>query len=181
MMISLKMLLAMTVLTGIIYPAFIWGFAQLVTPEKSNGSLIKQNKIFIGSELLAQKMTSEKYFFERPSAVDYNTVASGGSNLGPTSADLKKIVQERSMALLKNHTGVIPQDLIFASASGLDPHISPAAAEFQIERVAKARSMNITTVRNLVIQLTEKPQFGILGESRVNVLKLNLALNEIKD
>lgn len=177
--IGIKMLFAMTVLTGLIYPTFIWGYANIVIPEKANGSLIEKNSSFVGSELIGQKFSDQKYFWSRPSAVEYNPASSSGTNLSPTSADLKKSVDERKESLAKNHTGEPPQDMLFASASGLDPHITPESAEYQIQRVAVARSLDVTTLRHLVQSLTEKPQYGILGEARINVLKLNLALERL--
>lgn len=171
--VALKMLLALTLLTGVIYPAFITAYSMLV---------IKDKPLENGSELLGQKFTQTKYFWGRPSANDYNPSSSGASNQGPTSEILKKQVDERAQALKAIHPenqGDIPQDLLFASGSGLDPHISPDAAYYQAPRVAKARSLNLSIVQSMISQMTEKRQFGILGEPRVNVLKLNLALDRI--
>jgi K+-transporting ATPase ATPase C chain len=133
----------------------------------------------VGSELLAQKFASERYFWPRPSAIDYNTLSSGGSNLGQASAALKKAYDERRAALAAAHPGAgdPPQELLFASGSGLDPHIRPSSAEYQVARVAKARGLEPSAVRALAIEAREGRQLGVFGEPRVNVLKLNLALD----
>ncbi len=176
---SFKLLAILTILTGIIYPMIIWTYSNIFVQDKSNGSFLKKENITIGSELIGQKFTRPNYFWPRPSAIDYNPTSSGASNLGPTSLDLKKQVDERLMSLTKIHSTEPPQDLIFASASGLDPHISLASAEYQLERVAQSRSLSVTTLRHLVQELTEKPQYGIFGETRINVLKLNLAVENL--
>lgn len=170
--IGLKLFLFITFLTGIVYPVLIWGYSLVFDPEKALGSFLKSNDQIVGSELIGQKMTQAKYFKSRPSAIDYNGTSSGGSNLGPVSEDLKKQVTERSVE-------GIPMDLIFTSASGLDPHISPEAAVFQSHSVAKARGLEISTVRHLINELTEAPQYGIFGEPRINVLRLNIALDHL--
>ena len=184
--IALKFLLVMTVLTGIIYPFFMTGVAQLVFPAKANGSLIMKDGKIIGSELIGQKFDSSIYFWSRPSAIDYNPIPSGASNLGPTSDKLKKQVAERRILFATKNsitdTTAIPKEMIFASASGLDPHISQKAALLQVDRIAKARNFNIIQKQNLVQivkSLTETPQFLVLGEERVNVLILNLELNKL--
>ncbi|HEY8269641.1 MAG TPA: potassium-transporting ATPase subunit KdpC [Pseudobdellovibrionaceae bacterium] len=179
---SLRMLLFMTVLTGMIYPLAITGISQILFKEKANGQIISKNGISIGSELIAQKFESERYFWPRPSGVDFNSLPSGGSNLGQASSGLKKAVDERFQKLKSAHpdAGEPPQDLLFASGSGLDPHISPEAARYQVARVAKARVMQIEDLVALVDKVTEGRQWGILGEPRVNVLKLNLILDQIK-
>jgi K+-transporting ATPase ATPase C chain len=184
--IALKLLLVMTVLTGVIYPFFMTGVAQLVFPAKANGSLIiKDNKI-AGSELIGQKFDSSIYFWSRPSAIEYNPVPSGASNLGPTSDKLKKQVTERrklfTISNLIADSSSIPKEMIFASASGLDPHISPEAALFQAERIVKARHLDYNQKQRLlqcIQDLTELPQFSILGENRINVLLLNLELDRL--
>jgi K+-transporting ATPase ATPase C chain len=184
--IALKLLLVMTVLTGVIYPFFMTGVAQLVFPAKANGSLIiKDNKI-AGSELIGQKFDSSIYFWSRPSAIEYNPVPSGASNLGPTSDKLKKQVTERrklfAISNLIADSSSIPKEMIFASASGLDPHISPEAALFQAERIVKARHLDYNQKQRLlqcIQDLTELPQFSILGENRINVLLLNLELDRL--
>ena len=185
-MIALKFLLVMIILTGIIYPLVMTGISQVAFPSKSNGSLILKDGKVIGSELIGQKFDSTIYFWSRPSAIGYNPVPSGASNYGPTSDTLKKLVNARKEYFAKNNSVSnltdVPLEMIFASGSGLDPHISPAAAQLQIERVAQARHFDnnqkqklVETVKNL----TEKPQFLILGEERINVLNLNIALDKI--
>ena len=173
---AFRMLLVMTVLTGIVYPIVVTLIGQALFHNKVNGSLIEKNGKYIGSQLISQKFVSDRYFKSRPSAGDYNPLPSGGTNLGPTSKKLKDLSESAKAAL-----GVdAPQDLIFASASGLDPHISPAAAQFQIERVVKARGLNEAqraSVVQLVQSYIEKPDLGFIGVKRVNVLKLNLAVD----
>lgn len=183
--IALKFLLVMTVLTGVIYPLVMTGLAQLSFPSKANGSLIKKDGKIIGSELIGQKFDSTIYFWSRPSAIDYNPIPSGASNLGPTSDKLKKqVVERRILFATKNiitDTTAIPKEMLFASGSGLDPHISQKAALLQVDRVAKARNFNAAQKQNLVQSvknLTETPQFNVLGEERVNVLILNLELDK---
>jgi potassium-transporting ATPase KdpC subunit len=173
---SLRIYIVLALLTGILYPLAMTGIAQLLFPSQANGSRIVQNGKLVGSDLLAQKFESSKYFWPRPSAADYATVASGASNKGPTSVDLKKSIDERRA----KYGNDAPVDLLTASGSGLDPHISPEAARSQIQRVADARKMSIQQISALVDQATEQPQFGFLGEPRVNVLKLNLALDKIR-
>jgi K+-transporting ATPase ATPase C chain len=173
---SLRIYIVLTLLTGIFYPLAMTGIAQLLFPKQANGSKIVENGKVIGSDLLAQKFESPRYFWPRPSTADYATVASGASNKGPTSADLKKSIDERQ-AKFGNDA---PVDLLTASGSGLDPHISPEAARSQIQRVAKARKMSIQQISALVDQATEQPQFGFLGEPRVNVLRLNQALDQLR-
>ena len=185
--IALKFLLVMTVLTGVIYPFFMTGVAQLVFPAKANGSLVKVGGKNIGSELIGQKFDSSIYFWSRPSAIDYNPIPSGASNFGPISDELKKQVAERRKLFATNNsiadTSVIPKEMLFASASGLDPHISPEAAFLQLERVAMAGNLNETQkqkVEQLIKNKTEEPQFFLFGEPRINVFELNLALDSIK-
>ncbi|MEI8048897.1 MAG: potassium-transporting ATPase subunit KdpC [Bacteroidota bacterium] len=187
LLISFKMFLFLTVLTGIVYPLLITGIAQVAFPSKANGSIISNDKGKIGSELIGQQFDTTIYFSSRPSAVSYNALSSGGSNYCLTNSKLKKLVQER-----KNHfisfnqldsLTEIPSEMLFASASGLDPHISPQAALQQVDRIAKAR--NFTTVQknellHRVTALTEPPQFLCLGETRINVLLLNLETDKIK-
>jgi K+-transporting ATPase ATPase C chain len=183
--IALKFLLVITVLTGIIYPIVMTGLAQLSFPSKANGSMIKKDGKIIGSELIGQKFDSTIYFWSRPSAIDYNPIPSGASNLGPTSDKLKKQVVERRILFATMNTitdtTAIPKEMLFASGSGLDPHISQKAALLQVDRVAKARDFSIIQKQNLiqiVKNLTETPQFKVLGEERVNVLILNLELDK---
>lgn len=176
----------MTVLTGIIYPVFLTGIAQVAFPEKSNGSLITKNGIIIGSSLIGQKFDSSAYFWSRPSAVDYNPVPSAASNFGPTSTKLMVLVKARKDNFIANNevkdTTSVPLEMIFASGSGLDPHISLEAARMQVNRIAKVRNFNSSQEQKLsalVTKFTEKRQFGIFGEEKINVLKLNIELDAI--
>jgi potassium-transporting ATPase KdpC subunit len=181
---ALKLFLILSVVTGLAYPLFISLISQAFFPGKANGSFIKVNGKIVGSTLIGQKFTEDNYFWPRPSVADYNPLPSSGSNLGPTSAALKDSVTARREFLLKSNpnSGRIPMDLLFASASGLDPDISPEAARFQINRVAHARRLDNEQKKKL-IELVEKhieqPDLGIFGEPRINVLSLNLALDSI--
>lgn len=182
--IATRLLIVMTVICGGLYPLLVTGIAQMAFAHKAEGSLVYNSKGEpVGSALLAQRFRDEKYFWPRHSAGDYATVASGASNKGPTSADLKKAVDERRAALAKTAGGApVPADLLFASGSGLDPHISKEAARLQVLRVAQARKFDAAKTRAvyaLVEQMTEEPQFLILGEARVNVLQLNIALDKL--
>jgi len=180
---SLRMLVVLSVLTGVIYPLATWGLAQLAFPRTANGSLIEQNGKAVGSALIGQPFDDPKYFWSRPSATSpqpYNGASSSGSNQGPRNPALADAVKDRIKALRDADPGnnaAVPADLVTASGSGLDPEISMAAAEYQLARVAKARGMYVDSVRVLVSQNTEVRTFGLLGESRVNVVKLNLALD----
>lgn len=180
---ALLMLAVFTVITGGIYPLVVTGIAQGGFPHQANGSLIEHDGKAAGSELIGQPFTDPKYFWGRPSAtgpVPYNASASSGSNLGPLNPALEEAVKARIDALKAADPGnaaPIPVDLVTASGSGLDPHISPAAAEYQLGRVARARSLSPDAVRILVTQHSEDRQLGLLGEARVNVLALNLALD----
>jgi len=180
---ALLMLIAFTVLTGLIYPFLVTGIAQVVFPYRANGSLIQRDGKAIGSELIGQPFSSPKYFWSRPSATSpypYNAASSSGSNQGPTNPALTDAVAARIKALRDadpENKAPVPVDLVTASASGLDPHISLAAAEYQVNRVAKARSVDPAKVRTLVSKYTEGRDLGFLGEPGVNVLKLNLALD----
>jgi K+-transporting ATPase ATPase C chain len=182
---ALMILLILTVLTGLVYPLAVTGMAQLFFPEQANGSLIVHNGKVIGSKLIGQYFDRPEYFWSRPSATSpfpYNAAASGGSNLGPTNPALIEAVKARVAALRAADPGnelPIPVDLVTASGSGLDPHISPAAALYQLKRVARARGLDENTVLTLVTQHTEGRQFGFLGEPRVNVLQLNLAIDAL--
>lgn len=179
-------LVALTVLTGLVYPVVVTGIAQVLFPRQANGSLIVKDGKAVGSDLIGQPFDDAKYFWGRPSATSpfpNNAGASSGSNQGPTNPDLKKAVQGRIEALRAadpGNTAPVPVDLVTTSGSGLDPDISPAGAQYQVRRVAKARGLDETVVRNLVEQYTQGRQFGFLGEPRVNVLRLNLALDEAK-
>ena len=180
---SLRMLMVMTALTGVIYPLVITGIAQVVFPHAANGSLITANGKTLGSELIGQPFDDPKYFWSRPSATSpqpYNGAASGASNQGARNPALADAVKDRVKALRDADPGnnaPVPVDLVTASGSGLDPHISVAAAQYQIARVAKARGIAPDAVRSLVAAGTEGPTLGVLGELRVNVLALNLALD----
>ncbi len=182
---ALVMLLLMTLFTGVLYPMAMTGMAQLLFPAQANGSLIVKNGQVVGSALIGQQFDDPKYFWGRPSATSpaYNGAASSGSNFGPTSAGLIDGVKARIDALRQadpNNTLPVPVDLVTASASGLDPHISPAAAQYQVSRVARARGLSETQVQQIVDRFTERRLLGLLGEPRVNVLLLNLALDEAR-
>jgi K+-transporting ATPase ATPase C chain len=191
---AIVMILAMTVLTGLVYPLAMTGIAQIVFPNQANGSLIRQGEKVIGSALLGQNFEKPEYFHGRPSAttdVDpkdpnktvpapYNAGNSSGSNAGPTSKALIERVQADVEKLkAENPNAAIPVELVTTSASGLDPDISPAAALFQVPRVAKARNIDEAQLRQLVQAMTEVRSLGILGEPRINVLKLNMALDDL--
>jgi len=184
--ISVITLVLMMLLTGLAYPIAITGIAQLVFNHQANGSLIEQDGELLGSELIGQPFDDPKYFWGRPSATlpfPYNAAASSGSNLGPTNPILESTVKARVAALRAVDPGnntPIPVDLVTASASGLDPHISISAANYQISRVAWERGLSETQVIQLVQQYTHNRQLGFLGEPRVNILELNLALDRIK-
>lgn len=167
----------MTVVLGLGYPFVVWGIAQIAFPHQANGSMIERDGVVIGSELIGQNFSSERYFHGRLSAagVGYDASASSGSNLGPTNA---KLIDRISSDAEKLRSTSIPADLLTTSASGLDPHISPAAASFQVERIAEARGSRGEQIRSLIVEFTEGRTLGLLGEPRVNVLKLNLALDE---
>ena len=183
---ALVMLALMTVLTGLVYPLLVTGVAQVVFPQRANGSLIERDGKVIGSELIGQAFEGARYFWSRPSATSpfpYNAGASNSSNLGPTNPALLDAVKERVEKLRQAHpdqSGPVPADLVTTSASGLDPHISPAAAYYQAGRVAKARSLDVERVRALIAEHTESRLLGVWSEPRVNVLRLNLALDAIK-
>ena len=176
-----------TVITGVVYPLIVTGFAQLVFPHQANGSLIVNNGKTVGSSLIGQSFSSPKYFWARPSATSpmpYNAANSSGSNLGPLNPALTENVKARITQLKAAYAAskpLVPVDLVTASGSGLDPDISPASAEYQISRVAKTRNIDESEVRKLIAQYIRNRQLGILGEPRVNVLELNLALDGLKN
>jgi len=180
---AIVLLALLSVVTGIAYPAVVTAIAQVIFPHQANGSLIVKDGKVVGSALIGQPFDDPKYFWGRPSATSpfgYNAASSSGSNQSPTNPDLIKAVQARVDALRAadpGNTMPVPVDLVTASGSGLDPHISPAAALYQIQRVAKARGMDVAAIRQLVEQHIEGRTFGLLGEPRVNVLALNLALD----
>jgi potassium-transporting ATPase KdpC subunit len=189
--IGLRMLVVMTILTGVIYPLVVTGVAQVVFPYQANGSLLTRDDIVVGSELIGQQTDDPRYFWWRPSAVNSmqgttpeQLGSSGATNAGWTSAALADAVAERSAAFrsenLLNDDTEIPSDIVFTSGSGLDPHISPEAAYLQVERVAAERGLDTQAVTELVDAYVESPQLGFLGEPRVNVLLLNLALDELQ-
>jgi potassium-transporting ATPase KdpC subunit len=180
---SVRLTVVFTILTGVFYPLAITGVAQWAFHDKANGSLIERNGKIIGSKLLAQQFQGARYFWPRPSAGNYATVPSGASNLGPTSAALQSNVAARAAAIRAANQlpadATIPADLLFTSGSGLDPHISPDAARLQVARVVIARGVSGDSIKTLVERFIEPPQFGFLGEQRVNVLLLNLALDRL--
>jgi K+-transporting ATPase ATPase C chain len=178
-----RLTLIFTILTGLLYPAVMTGLSEAIFPKQANGSLVTVNGTLVGSSLIAQGFTKPEYFHPRPSAAGngYDATASGGSNLGPTSQALMTRIQTSAVAFRKENpdfTGNIPSDILTTSASGLDPHISPAAAEAQAARVAKARGVSQDEVEPLIAQFTQRPDWGFLGEPRVNVLLLNIALDQ---
>ena len=182
---SFKIFLSLTILTGVIYPLFITLIGQVVFPNQSNGSLIIKDGKIIGSELLGQNFADSIYFQSRPSAINYNPLPSGASNLGLSSALFKKQVNDRKLEFRKNNllsdSIIIPSEMLFASGSGVDPHISVEAAKLQINRVIKSRNLSTDKSKllyNLVDSLSEYLQFGELGNQVVNVLSLNLKLDE---
>lgn len=183
-LIAIRMAFATMALFGILYPLVMTGLAQLLFPKQANGSLVKIHNRFIGSELIGQRFTRSDYFHSRPSVAGkgYDASSSGGSNLGPTSKVLAEAVRLRSMSICRENPSVdvsqIPVDMVTASGSGLDPDITVANAYAQIARVAKARGLSDAYVRQLVSDHTTRRVFGILGEPRVNVLRINLVLDE---
>lgn len=181
---TLMFLLLFTLLTGIIYPLAVTGIAQVIFPHQANGSIIMKNRKAVGSELIGQQFNDPKYFWGRLSATSpypYNSASSSGSNLGPNNTDFVKAMQERIDALRASdpsNDSKVPVDLVTTSGSGLDPHISLAAAEYQIHRIAKNRGIDSAVVRTMIAQYSQGRWLGLIGEPVVNVLELNLALDE---
>ena len=183
---ALLLFLLLTAVTGLAYPGLVTGLAQLAFREQANGSLIVRDGKAIGSTLIGQPFSDPKYFWSRPSATGpqpYNGLASSGSNQGPLNPALADAVKQRVQALRDadpGNTQPVPVDLVTASGSGLDPHISPAAALYQAARVARARALEVEQVERLIAEHTEQRTLGLLGEARVNVVELNLALDALK-
>jgi K+-transporting ATPase ATPase C chain len=183
---SLSLLLVMTILLGVAYPLVITGLAKVVFPSQAAGSLIHRGDVLVGSSLIGQNFADPKYFWGRPSATApqaYNGLGSGGSNLGPLNPALIDKITAAVKLLHEadpENTGPVPVDLVTASASGLDPQISPAAADYQASRVARLRQLPLTTVQGLIKQHQKPALFDVLGEARVNVLELNLALDSLR-
>jgi len=183
-LIGLRMTLMLTILTGLLYPGLVTGICQMIFPNQANGSLIVKNGHVIGSALIGQSFTRREYFQPRPSAAGadgYDPTSSGGSNLGPTSQKLADRVKSSLAQFRKDNpdfTGPIPADLLTASGSGLDPHLSPASINAQAPRVAVARGISINQIQQLASEFTEGRELGFLGEPRVNVMRLNIALDE---
>jgi K+-transporting ATPase ATPase C chain len=183
---ALRMLAALTLLTGVLYPALVTAAAALLFPGRATGSLVTRGGAVVGSRLIGQPFSDPRYFWGRPSAtapLPYDATASGGSNLAPSNPAFAAAVRERIAALRAadpRHPAPVPVDLVTASASGLDPHISPAAAAYQIARVARARGISEQVVRALVAAHTFPRELGVLGEPRVEVLSLNLALDDLR-
>lgn len=183
LLIAFRLSLVTIVLTGVLYPLGLTAVARVTFPDRSTGSIIYRDGTAVGSELLAQSFEGSEYFHPRPSACDYDTRASAASNLAPTSADLRasvvgRLVEVRELESLDGRAKV-PADLVCASASGLDPHISPEAARLQARRVAEARDIGVQEILGLIEERTEHPTLGFIGADRVNVLLLNLALDEV--
>ena len=183
---AVSLFVLLSVVTGLLYPGVVTGVAQLAFPTAARGSLILKDSKLVGSELIGQNFTEPRYFWGRPSATSphpYNAASSSGSNQGPLNPALADAVKGRVEALLAADPGnvlPVPIDLVTASASGLDPHISPAAAAYQAERVARVRKLDAPRLRQIIAQHTEGRDLGVFGEPRVNVLKLNLALDELR-
>ena len=186
LLIAIKMTIVLTVLTGLAYPAVMVSIAHLLFPHQAEGSLIERDGRVVGSELIGQNFSAARYFHPRPSSAGdkgYDASSSGGSNLGPTNKALIESVKSRLKGVMEENPGIspaqVPIDLVTGSGSGLDPEISPAAAQLQVARVAKARGLSEEQVREIVTRFTRSRWMGILGEPGVNVLKVNLALDDL--
>jgi potassium-transporting ATPase KdpC subunit len=181
---SLKITALTVVLFGVLFPLFITGLAKIIAPNGGKGETILLNGKTVGFELIGQSFTNEKYFASRPSTVNYNAAATGGSNKGPSNPDYLKQVEERIGDFLSKNPGIkiedIPVDLVTASGGGLDPHISPSAALIQVQRIAKVRGMSEEVLRQLIKENTEGPLFGLFGTPTVHVLRLNILLDTTK-
>lgn len=179
---SVRVMIFFTILCGLIYPLAMTGIAQIFFKDKANGSLLSRDGQVVGSKLLGQNFERPEYFSPRPSAVSFNPLPSGGSNLGPTSEALKVLVNERREKLKKNNPGAgePPQYLVFAAASGLDPHINLEAALYQVERISKARSLSVDIIKKLVMDHVKMRQYIIFGEETLNVLTLNMAMDNMQ-
>jgi len=181
---ALRLTIVTLVLTGVVYPLAVTGISAVLFPNQSAGSLVTDGDRIVGSKLIGQAFQSPEYFHSRPSAADYDAQASGGSNLGPTSAVLRDVVTARVVEVRTleglDTSAVVPVDMVTASGSGLDPHITAASARLQAQRVATVRGLALTDVLGLVEKHTEGPTLGIIGESRVNVLLLNLELDRAR-
>ena len=178
----LRAIIVMTILCGLIYPLAMTGLCQALFPYQANGSIIEHDGKVIGSAIIGQEFKDDKYFSGRPSANEYNAADSAGTNYGAINKELKKQVEERAAAVREKYgllaTEKVPSDMVTNDAAGFDPHLSPEAIRMQVDRVAQARNMDKSVVLKLVEQNTEYPSFGFIGEARVNVLKLNLALDK---
>lgn len=181
----LKITILTLILFGVIYPLSITGIAKLIAANRGNGKTIEVNGKVVGFEVIGQSFVSDKYFNSRPSAVGYNAASTGGSNKGPTNPDYLATVEERINNFLKQNPEIkredVTVDLVTASGGGLDPHISPRAAQIQISRISIARNISEESLQKLVDENTEEPLFGLFGTSRINVLNLNLALDRLKN
>lgn len=180
---SLKITALMIILFGAVYPLTITGIAKLIAPNRGNGAIIEMNGKTVGFEMIGQSFVSDNYFNSRPSAVDYNAASTGGSNKGPTNPDYLIQVKERITNFLKQNPDIkreeVTVDMVTASGGGLDPHISVAAAEIQVARIAKARGVKEATIRELVKQHIERPILNIAGPEKIHILKLNIALDKL--
>lgn len=180
---SLKMLFIMTIFCGIIYPLTCTGVMQVIFPTEANGSIIEKNGQLVGSELIGQEFTSDKYFTSRPSANEYNAASSGGTNYGAINANLQEQVKVRTEEIRKEYNLAadtpVPAVMVTNSACGFDPHMTPESMYFQVKKVAAARNLDAAVVKQLVDEHIEEPSLGFIGEARVNVLRLNMALDDL--